>query len=246
MVHEVRRAGLRRKNSLPIGEHRLATKSFFLYDVTHLPNILKTAFDHMSETNPQLRVTFVPCHHRLYTGKSPPEGTEGTEGTERQSSKPCAVTPFTHRSDMWAAGVVILELYAGGLEALESGCGENATALLESISRKAKGSYGGAEAGDQYRAGCGNDRGVGNGSGDCSVGEGGVPDAGDADEDVGERGRTMGGEKNTCHVDVPDDVLAVLRDMLTKEPRARPSSMEVGDSGAIAECCISCVLPVFG
>lgn len=141
---------------------------------------------------------------------------------------------------MWAAGVVILELYAGGLEALESGCGENAAALLESLSQKARGSYGGAEAGDQYRAGCGDGVGVGDdggvrnssmySSGDCGVGEERVL-AGGADQDAGERGRTVGGKKNMCHIDVPEDVRAVLRDMLSEEPHARPSSMEVSDTG---------------
>lgn len=139
---------------------------------------------------------------------------------------------------MWAAGVVILELYAGGLAALESGLGENAAVLLERISQKAKSSHGSVEAGDQAGAGCGGGGGgngsgtgggVGNGSGSGSAGGGRVIDAEDANQDVGERGRTMGGKKNMCHIDVPEDVLAVLKDMLTEEPHARPGSMEVGD-----------------
>lgn len=97
---------------------------------------------------------------------------------------------FSHRSDMWAAGVVVLEMYAGGLGNLPAGQGDTALELLETLVRNAVGHDGGhrnsasAEGEDKKR-------------------------------------------RDTFLVDMPEGVLAVLREVFQRTAGNRPFSMEV-------------------
>lgn len=127
--------------------------------------------------------------------------------------------PYTHRSDMWAAGVVILEMYAGGLAALRGGRGEHARDLLETLVAKSRDFPRVDEVwqGEGTTSNCCADVHVKAKTGDRlpagGVGAGGT--------DVSERIR------NKLRVDMPEEVLELLREMFRREPRDRPVSMEV-------------------
>ncbi|CAM9502681.1 unnamed protein product [Ectocarpus sp. 4 AP-2014] len=98
---------------------------------------------------------------------------------------------FSHRSDMWAAGVVVLEMYAGGLGNLPAGQGDNALELLETLVRNTVGHDGGHR--------------------NCASAGG---------EDKVKEGR------DTFLVDMPEGVLAVLREVFQRTAGNRPFSME--------------------
>ncbi|CAM9788241.1 unnamed protein product, partial [Ectocarpus sp. 13 AM-2016] len=98
---------------------------------------------------------------------------------------------FSHRSDMWAAGVVVLEMYAGGLGNLPAGQGDNALELLETLVRNTVGHDGGHK--------------------NCASADG---------EDKTKKGR------DTFLVDMPEGVLAVLREVFQRTAGNRPFSME--------------------
>ncbi|CAM9827511.1 unnamed protein product [Ectocarpus fasciculatus] len=99
---------------------------------------------------------------------------------------------FSHRSDMWAAGVVVLEMYAGGLANLPAGQGDNALELLETLARNTVGHDGGHI--------------------NCSSNADG--------EDKTKKRR------DTFLVDMPEGVLAVLRNVFLRTAENRPFSME--------------------
>lgn len=121
---------------------------------------------------------------------------------------------------MWAAGVVILEMYAGGLAGLKAAGGDNALELLETCARNTsvtptstentrqtgKGSGGGESATGRGREQTGAEGGVGRGS---PQGNGGPK------------------KRNIFRVDMPEGVLAVLREIFQQEAGDRPESMEV-------------------
>ncbi|CAM9234091.1 unnamed protein product [Ectocarpus sp. 12 AP-2014] len=98
---------------------------------------------------------------------------------------------LSHRSDMWAAGVVVLEMYAGGLGNLPAGQGDNALELLETLVRNTIGHGGGQK--------------------NCVSADG---------EDNTKKGR------DTFLVDMPEGVLAVLREVFQRTAGNRPFSME--------------------
>lgn len=93
---------------------------------------------------------------------------------------------------MWSAGVVVLEMYAGGLGNLPAGQGDNALELLETLARNTVGHDGGHR--------------------NCVSADG---------EDKTKEGR------DTFLVDMPEGVLAVLRDVFQRTAGNRPFSMEV-------------------
>ncbi|CAM9504523.1 unnamed protein product, partial [Scytosiphon promiscuus] len=111
-------------------------------------------------------------------------------------------TPFTHRSDMWAAGVVILEMYAGGLANLPAGRGDNALDLLETL-------VGNTVNGPE------------NGGDEVQEGLESMPQLDGRDENKSDRQRKF------LRVDMPEGVLAILRDIFQREAGDRPSSLEV-------------------
>lgn len=141
---------------------------------------------------------------------------------------------LTHRSDMWGAAVIILELYAGGLTGLQSGRGENAPALLESLARRntieasdaaQNALVGGGADGDNKKSTdgekTGDTEGLGNDKGEKeSIG-------GRMREDSGRSAGNNGKRKN-FRVAMPEGVLTLLREMFRREEGARPVSMEVG------------------
>lgn len=137
--------------------------------------------------------------------------------------------PFTHRSDMWAAGVLILEMYAGGLAALPAGQGENAGDLLETLVEGSRGSDF-CRADDVRQAGC-----------CCTTSNGDDPKEVNVGTERGARLKTAGGaggnhvgktrrKREKLRVDMPDEVLKLLREMFKREAGDRPVSMEVNES----------------
>lgn len=131
---------------------------------------------------------------------------------------------------MWAAGVVILEMYAGGLATLPEGRGEKAGDFLETLvenSRKSDFCRGdGARQEDCCATSNGGDH------RDANVGtEVGGQLAGASGEaggnDVG-RGRKKRGK---LRVGMPEEVLEILREMFKREAGDRPESMEVNHLG---------------
>lgn len=128
---------------------------------------------------------------------------------------------------MWAAGVIILEQYAGSLKTLKAGHGDNAPALLETLSQKNK-----TRSGDSSRS-VQSSSPIDSGTGKSlhfreSDGGGTTVYEGDMVGTVGrEEELTVDGKRKSCPIDMPNDVLSVLRELLTTEPRARPASMEV-------------------
>lgn len=129
---------------------------------------------------------------------------------------------------MWAAGVIILEMYAGGLAALPAGRGEKAGDFLEILvesSRKSDFCQGDGARQKDCSA-------TSNGGGhrDATVGAevevgGRVLGASGAagGNDVG-RGRNRRGK---LRVGMPEEVLEILREMFKREAGDRPVSMEV-------------------
>ena len=132
---------------------------------------------------------------------------------------------YTHRSDRWAAGVIILEMYAGGLAALPAGRGENAGDLLETLVEKSRSDLCQAD-GVQREGCCATSKGGDHEDVNVSTETGGRLRAGGkaSGNDVGRRRR---GEK--LRVDMPEEVLNVLRDVFKREAEDRPVSMEVND-----------------
>lgn len=134
---------------------------------------------------------------------------------------------------MWAAGVVILEMYAGGLTALTVGRGDNALDLLETCARHTA----------DVTAPVAESRSVmtpkrrpnthqhegGAGDGASATGRGlGRPRVAGGVGSGSPRGNGGTKKRYTFRVDMPDGVLAVLRDIFQREPGDRPESMEVG------------------
>lgn len=134
--------------------------------------------------------------------------------------------PFTHRSDMWSAGVVVLELYAGGLSALRAGRGENVSDALEAFVRDAAGvtTKPNAENGGLAEKKVERD-GVSN----VSVKDGKSPQPGAADkmEKCATRGKSCTKKQDKFRVDMPEGVLEVLREIFQWEAGDRPASLEV-------------------
>lgn len=127
---------------------------------------------------------------------------------------------------MWAAGVVVLELYAGGLSALPAGRGENASDLLETLVSNTAGvttktsAENGGVAGKQTK-----EKGVPS----ASAKDGKSTKPGDPDG-AGERatkGKSCTKNRDTFRVDMPTGVLAVLREIFQWEAGDRPVSVEV-------------------
>lgn len=146
---------------------------------------------------------------------------------------------FTHRSDMWAAGVVVLELYAGGLSALTAGRGENASDLLEtlvsntaSVMTEASAENGGVP-GKQTK-----DKGVPS----AFAKDGKSAESGAADG-AGKRptkGKGCTKNRNTFRVDMPAGVLAILREIFQWEAGDRPVSVEVVFKNMYMCVCVKC------
>ncbi len=119
---------------------------------------------------------------------------------------------------MWAAGVVILEMYAGSLAALPSGWGENALDLLEALACNTPG---------LSSSGAGED----SGDGASATGEGaerrqsGVVGGVERNKSAGDGGSRGG--RGTFRVDMPEEVVAILREIFRRETEDRPESMEV-------------------
>lgn len=138
--------------------------------------------------------------------------------------------PYTHRSDMWATGVLILEMYAGGLAALPAGQGENAGDLLETlVETSSRRVFCQADGGVRQEGCCTTSNRGGGGHKGINVGA----DAGGRLRAGGEVGGVVdvGGRRrrNTLRVDMPEEVVILLREMFEREAEDRPVSMEVND-----------------
>lgn len=131
-------------------------------------------------------------------------------------------TPFTHRSDMWAAGVVILEMYAGGLTALTAGRGDNALHLLETCARHTADVTTPEVENTRQHEGGGGDGASATGQDGRQLRAAGGAGSGPSRENVGTEKRT------TFRVGMPEGVCAVLRDIFQPDAGDRPESMEVG------------------
>lgn len=132
---------------------------------------------------------------------------------------------------MWAAGVVILEMYAGGLTTLVAGRGENARDLLEALVHNSRTGtstfhHGGARRKCSAQQNCDTTR--------ICKGDNATVDAGEPPTRVrvDERGGTVDSEKwkpGTFRVDMPEDILALMREIFKWKAEERPVSMEVND-----------------
>lgn len=134
--------------------------------------------------------------------------------------------PFTHRSDMWAAGVVILELYAGGLSALKAGRGENASDALETLVSNTAGVTTKTIAENASIAG----KRPKEGDVPCASGEDGKSPQSEAAGGVGKCATQSKGctkNRDKFRVEMPEGVLAVLREIFRWEAGDRPVSVEV-------------------
>lgn len=115
---------------------------------------------------------------------------------------------------MWAAGVVVLEMYAGGLTGLPLGWGENALDLLETLARNTTGL---------------SNSGEGSGGNASSIGK--DPEqpqsrvAGGLERSAQGSGSPKG--RGAFRVDMPEAVVSILRDIFQKKAEDRPESMEV-------------------
>lgn len=139
-------------------------------------------------------------------------------------------TPFTHQSDMWAAGVVILEMYAGGLAGLKAVRGDNALELLETCARHSADATTPVEESGRVLTPQRRDH-------EQRDGDGGQPRAAGGVGNVSLR-RSSGTEKRcTFRVDMPEGVIAVLRDIFQREAGDRPESMTV--RGVLTEVAVS-------
>lgn len=136
--------------------------------------------------------------------------------------------PYTHRSDMWAAGVLILEMYAGGLAALPAGRGENAGDLLEALVGNGRGNDFG-EADGVRQEGCCTTRND-DGHKDVNVGTERGPRMVSAARAGGNDVGMMRREREKLRVGMPEEVLKLLREMFKREAGDRPVSMEVNES----------------
>lgn len=133
---------------------------------------------------------------------------------------------------MWAAGVVILEMYAGGLAGLKEARGDYALDLLETCARHTTDvptpgeDSGGvltpksSENTRQHEGGGRGDAGAAGQDGEQSGAKGGMGSG---------SSRGNGGAKRriTFRVAMPGGVLAVLQDIFQQEAGDRPESMEV-------------------
>lgn len=125
---------------------------------------------------------------------------------------------------MWAAGVVVLEMYAGGLAGLTAGRGENAFDLLETLVRNTAGittpiADSGGVAGEQTKEG------VPSASGkEGRPSQPGAPDGAGKGATGGNRGKI---NRDTLRADMPEGVVAVLREIFQWEAGDRPVSVEV-------------------
>lgn len=166
-------------------------------------------------TNPYPTITFNYPVKKLLLSPSP--GTQDTASAQR--------TPFTHRSDMWAAGVVILEMYAGGLAALPEGRGDNALDLLETLLDNTSEATVEMEVGgaDENRANMRTSMGRDTDTSRAAYNSGGAPQARATRATARERAV----QRKVLRVEMPGGVLAVLRDIFQWEAGDRPSSMEV-------------------
>lgn len=134
---------------------------------------------------------------------------------------------------MWAAGVVILEMYAGGLAGLKAAGGDNALDLLETCARQTANVTTPVEESGGVLTTSSREN--------TRQHEGGDEDgAGAAGRDVGQpqamreagsscsfRGNGGTTKRVTFRVDMPEGVIAVLRDIFQQEAGDRPESMEV-------------------
>lgn len=149
---------------------------------------------------------------------------------------------ITHQSDMWAGGVVILELYAGTLAALRAGKGEHACELLETL-LKERNPTPAMDEGLEHES--------------IVWHEGGKDVVRVADEN-GQRPRSSaGGEsdtgtrsrRNMLRVEMPEEVSEILRNIFKEQPERRPPSMEVKtvliDGRGYVQCdfCVACGFP---
>lgn len=132
---------------------------------------------------------------------------------------------------MWAAGVVILEMYAGSLAALGGGRGQNAHILLEFLVRNTNTV---TAAADIKGAAAGHD--------DDAIYDGrhtrncGLYDDIGASGEKGKRFSTGAGEstvsgtstrRDRFRVDMPEDVLSMLREIFKQSVEERPTTMKV-------------------
>lgn len=121
---------------------------------------------------------------------------------------------------MWAAGVVMLEMYAGSLAALPSGWGENALDLLEALVRNTPGlssSGGGEDSGD----------GASSTGKDAEGRQPGVAAEVEREKSPGDGG--LSGGRGAFRADMPEEVVAILREIFRREAEDRPESMEVSE-----------------
>lgn len=118
---------------------------------------------------------------------------------------------------------MILELYAGGLKALKEGRGDNAPELLETLSgnsetEKTDGQSSPIdfETAKSLHLRESDDEGT-------AVYERGMVGL------VGRKGPMVNEKRKRCPIDMPKGVVSVLRELLAREPGARPTSMEVAE-----------------
>lgn len=133
---------------------------------------------------------------------------------------------------MWAAGVVILEMYAGGLAGLKEARGDNALDLLETCARHAEDVRNPVEGNGRVLTPKSreNTRQHEGAAGDAAIAtrqDGGQPRAKCAAGSGSLRGNGGTKKRITFRVDMPEGVLAVLRDIFQQEAGDRPESMEV-------------------
>eukprot|EP00903_Cladosiphon_okamuranus_P013903 g12931.t1 len=166
-----------------------------------------------------------PSKKNNYQDSSPPQSLKKHEPVDQPH------IPFTHRSDMWAAGVVILEMYAGGLTGLKEARGDNALDFLETCARHttdmttAEYSRGVLKP-NQSEKMLQHERG-GGGSASATGQNGGQSVAIVGEGSVSPRGNGCTKRRIAFRVDMPRGVLAVLRDIFQQEAGDRPESMEV-------------------
>lgn len=134
----------------------------------------------------------------------------------------------THRSDMWAAGVVILEMYVGGLAALRAGRGENAHTLLETLIQNSD-----RNSDNQQGIWIEDDRGSAALMPECCGTTNDTPGGGvEVGRNTGEhdsRGDGKARQKGECfRVAMPGDVRELLREIFKRDERERPMSVQVG------------------
>lgn len=133
---------------------------------------------------------------------------------------------------MWAAGVVILELYTGGLAGLKEARGDNALDLLETCARHADDVISPVEENGRVLTSRNTDiirqhEGAGRDGACATRQDGRQPRAkGTAGSDSSRRDGSTN-KQVSFRVHMPEGVLAVLRDIFRQKAGDRPESMEV-------------------